>query len=203
MASYWVKLGERIGYGLAVVVLGPGAALERSARRAMRAALLDFCGELQPLKLIAPKGKVRRSAQLPVVAGSLALEIELDLRSRRVQITVPIERLPTYVEARIAFALPLLYEDRRLRLPTPRAFSGTFCVWTESLADDVAKALVEAVAGSAAPLHAIEITLSAERIEVLAIAPQSSQEWTAIGDRLVRLAASIATLWPASYRGER
>lgn len=61
MSSYWVSLGERVGYGLALVVLGPAAALERRARLAMRAALLDFCSELQPLKLIAPKGKVRRS----------------------------------------------------------------------------------------------------------------------------------------------
>jgi len=200
--SFWESLGERVGYGLAAVVLGPVVARERRARRAMRSALLEFCRPLQPLRLLAPPGVLRRSVQLPVATGSSALEIVMDLESRRVRITASIERLPSYVEARIAKSLSSLH-DERLRLSEARAGSGAFRVWTESLDVDVAKALVESVAGGPLErLAAVEVELSAERLDVLAVAPQSDEGWQAIGDGLTGLAAWLAAKWPASYRGE-
>lgn len=92
MSSLWERFGEHIGYGLAAVVLGPHAAFERRARRAMRAAMVTWCAPLRPEKLDAPRGKLRRRAELPAPGGSLAIDVVLDLARREARITLPLER---------------------------------------------------------------------------------------------------------------
>ena len=203
MSSFWESLGESIGYGLATVVLGPAAALERRARLAMREALLLFCRDLQPLRLAAPRGTLRRSAQLPLALGVvLPLEIEVDLKRRVVRITAPLERLPAYVEARIGKSILWIYPDLRMRLAEPKARSGAIAVWTQTLEVDVAQALADAVAGSQGldSVVAIEIVLQPERIDLHMTAPQDLEAWAAAREVLQTLVTFVATRWPPSYR---
>lgn len=192
MASVWERFGEHIGYGLAAVVLGPQAALERRARRAMRAAMIAFCEPLGPVKLEAPRGILRRRAELRADRGPVALELELDLRKRSAHASLVLERLPNYVAATITKDASTL---------DPHAAPGPLSVASASLDAAVARALRDVVA--AGPLQRVEsfsITISPERLEILAVAPKTREEWDALGEGALAIVAWLSGRWPASYR---
>jgi hypothetical protein len=200
MASYWERLGEGVGYGLAAIVLGPAAALERRARRAMRGALVDFCSERQPVRLSAPRGALRRRVRLAERgAAPLAIEIELELASRTARLRADLDRMPGYVEARVARSLGSLRPDERWQVPS-LASAGAFSIWSDNLPRGDATALVELVAGAMATIDAVDILLAPESLEVLAVAPQTIEGWTALGDGVSALAIWLSARWPTSYR---
>jgi len=183
MASYWEMLGERVGYGLAAVVLGPVAALERRTRRTMRAAMLDSFEDLRPLRLERRRGTIRRNVQLPTGAGATSIDIDLDLHTHKTKLTLRLERLPSYVEARI------------------QKHGSEFRLTTTSLDDDANHALVAMLTnGSLAGLDAIEIALSPEEVVIHITAPTTSEEWATIRAGLVDMVSWLAARWPASYR---
>jgi hypothetical protein len=204
-ASVFERFGEAVGYGLAVVILGPHAALERRARRAMRAAMVEWCRDLQPVKLEGQPGIFRRTAALPGTPGTggpLSAELELDVNEKRARVGVAIERLPAYVKASIGKAASALHPMLKRRRGPPRATAGGFRLDSQTLDDEVANALVAVVAaGALERLEHVEVALSPERIELLTIAPTTREEWTAIGDGVVALASWLGTRWPSSYRG--
>jgi hypothetical protein len=201
MTSYWEQLGESMGYGLAAIVLGPAAALERRTRRAMRGGLVDFCSERQPVRLQAPRGTLRRSVRLATRgAAPLALEVELELSSRTARLRADLERMPGYVEARVARSRSSLHPDASQRLATPLSSSGEFSLWSDSLPLADATALVEIAARATAAIEAVEIRLSPESLEVLAVAPQRAEGWIVLGDGVSALASWLSARWQTSYR---
>jgi hypothetical protein len=200
--SVWERFGERVGYGLAVVVLGPAAALQKRERRAMRTAMVEWCKDLQPVKLEPRPGVLRRSAVLPETGGSRSAEIELDIEERRVRVGVSLDRrLPSYVEVRVGKRAPSLDPTMKWRMGTPRAVAEDFRLDSESLDVEASTALVSAIAaGPLARLVAIEIVLTPERIELLTIAPSTPEGWVPIGEGIVALTSWLTARWPSSYR---
>lgn len=169
----------------------------------MRRALLDFCRDLQPLRMQAPKGTLRRSVQLPLALdATLALEIELGLATRVVHLTSPLERLPSYVAARLGKSVASLHPDLRMRLAEPKARSAAIALWTETLEVDVAQQLAEAVASSRGleAIAAIEIVLHPDGIDLHMTAPQSAEGWAGLREVIQALVTFVASRWPASYR---
>lgn len=169
----------------------------------MRTSLSDFCGLHVSVKLEARRrGVIGRSVQLPGTAGSTPVEIEVDLDERIAHVSMPIERLPSHVNARITKALHALSPGLRVRIvSTPRAVAGAFRLETETLDDAASKALVENIAAS--PLEhikALDLALAPELVTLRVIAPQGSGEWTAIGATLAGLLRWLTARWPASYR---
>lgn len=201
------RFGEHLGYGLAALVLGPRAALERRARRAMRAAMLDYCRDLHPLKLDAPRGSIRRSAQVPTPVGSLSVELEVDLDARKAWASAPLERLPSYVSARVTKSPSSLGDTAERGAKAfpgdgeARAIARAFRLETASLDDGAAAALVEAVAsGPLDDLDALELILSPEHVKLLFMAPATRESWATVGAGVTSLVSWLGVRWPPSYR---
>jgi hypothetical protein len=198
--SIWERLAERVGYGLGFMMYGPSAALEHRARRRMRTTMLDFWREAQPIKLGAPRPLVRRAVTLESDAGPLSGQVELDLATRRVTLALPLERLPSYVDARVGKSLATL-SAMLLQMGEPLATSGAFRIDSTTLDREAAEALVQAVAdGPLDRLEAVEIRVKSDTCEIFAVAPILSEEWAAIRDGSVGVVQWLRARWRSSYR---
>jgi hypothetical protein len=199
-ASLWEQFWERVGYGLGAVIYGPGAAVERRANRAMRSAFRDFCRRTQGTKLLGVRHVLRATVTLDAGGHPLAAEVTVKLRSRSAELVLPLERLPAFVAASIDKHADVLHGIRQRRTP-PRALAGSFRVDSETLDDDAAKALVEAVAtGPLDTLWAVAIELRSDLLEVEVIAPTVLDEWLALEKGIADLVAVLLARWPPSYR---
>ncbi len=166
----------------------------------MSAALLDWCRDLHPVKLQAPRGTLRRRVELPSAGGALWIELAADLDARRAHLALPLERLPSYVAARITTAARSLDKHEPARREA-RARAGPLLLASESLDLPAAQALVDALArGPFQLIEALEITLSPERCEVLAVAPSTREEWSTLVDGVLALVGWLTRRWPPSYR---
>lgn len=199
--SVWERLGEKVGYGLATIVLGPHAALERRARRAMRTAMVQWVMAHRPSKREAPRGILRRTVSLQADAEPIDVDVEVDLHARRASLTFPITRLPSYVDVTVDKNAGAVM-GARLRRTAPLASAGAFRLDGEALDRPTAQALVEAIAGGPFDrLEGIVITLQPERITIDVLAPVTRAEWDALGEGVVGVVAWLVARFPASYRG--
>jgi hypothetical protein len=198
--SAWETLGEKVGYGLAAIVLGPHAALERRARRTIRLAMVGWAEAHQPVKREAPRGALRRSVTLRAGSEPIDVDLDLDLAERRATLAFAIARLPSYVDVTVDNDAGRVRNMKLRRLP-PRAASGAFRLDGDALDVPTAQALVEAVSsGPFGNLEAIEIELTPERVTVFTLAPSSQEGWSAIGDGIAHLVGWLIDRWPPSYR---
>jgi hypothetical protein len=201
MASIWESMGERVGYALAAIVLGPAAALQRQARRRTIRAVVLYCEEYEPTELEAPKGVLRRGARLPTISGPISIEIELRAFEGRATLSLTITALPSHVNATVSRAA---WEVQGLlsRLPAPLAREGTLRVDSETLDVETARALLDVIAkGPLATLNAMELEIRREQIDVHVVAPSTLEQWKAIGEGVVTLEAWLTSRWSSSYRG--
>ena len=181
--SFWERVGEGIGYGLAALVLGPPAAISRSERRRIRRAFVAWCDAHDATKIEAPRGVARRAIALPTKLGKLPVRAELDVNARRARIEATIAPLPTFVRAAVIRDGALRVESDVLD-PASRA----------ALRDRIA-------AGKLGDLHALAIGVASEELVVVAIALTTPEAWRALGDGVVDLAEWLAEKWPVGYRG--
>ncbi len=202
MASFWEWVGEKVGYGLAAVVLGPGALVERKARRESRRAMLRFVAERGPIVFESPaRDTLRRGGRLMVCGEPLDIELTLDLRARKATMSTAIESLPKAFGARVSSGLGELH-GLRYRLPEPRAISGTIRVDSEDIDANAANELLQQVTKS--PLGqcpVFELTLQEGRLQLLVVAPRTELEWTGLGITVIALSTWSTSKWRASYRG--
>lgn len=200
MPSVWEVLGERVGYGLATIVLGPHAALQRRTRRQMRAALVEWSRALQPTTLETPRGTLRRGVSLRVYAGEpRAVEVLVDLAERTATMSVAIDPLPTYVEARFSKNADAIAGAP----PTgePLVVAGELRAESASLDVDATTELLSAIAGGPlARLPAMDMLLESRRIVLRATAPTDRDDWEALGDGLGEVVNAVSRRWATSYR---
>jgi hypothetical protein len=201
---FWERLGERIGYGLAAIVLGPAAALERRTRRSIRRAMLDYVRDLEPMKLESRRGLLGRNVSLRAAAGAtLPAEIEVDLEGRRARVVVQFERLPAFVDACISRDVREL--DELPHRPTGWVVATTptnVRLDSDTLDGPAAEALVAAIAaGPLSSTDAFELTISPDRMTLITRAPITRAGWTSIGEGVIAAVAWLIARWPSSYRG--
>jgi hypothetical protein len=198
--SAWETLGEKVGFGLAAIVLGPHAALERRARRSLRLAMVGWAEAHQQVKREAPRGALRRSVTLRAGGEPIDVDLELELAERRTSLAFAIARLPGYVDVTVDKDAGRVRNMKLRRLP-PRAAAGAFRLDGDELDLPTAQALVEAIAsGPFGHLEAIEIALTPERVTIATLAPSSREGWTSIGEGIAHLVGWLVDRWPPSYR---
>lgn len=199
--SLWGRVGEGIGYGLAAVVLGPSAAIQRRARRAMRSSFAELCERRSATKLVAPRFVRRASMRLAKGATSIGLEVELDIVGKHARATASIDPLPSFVQAEASKNLTAIDGLRRRRGP-PLAMHDGLRIDSGSidaaLADELVRAIGATLLGA---LEAIQVIVGGDRIDVNVVAPTTFAEWNAIADGLLAFATWLSERWPSSYRG--
>lgn len=181
--SFWERVGQGIGYGLAALVLGPPAAISRSERRKIRRAFVAWCDEQSAVKLEGRRNVLRRSITMTSALGAMPAEVELDSFARRATLRVTIPPLPAWVRAQVACESGVTVESESLDREAQRA-----------LRDFVA-------AGPLGALRVLDVDIASERLEVLAIAVTTLDAWRAMGRGVVALADWLAERWPLGYRG--
>ena len=197
--SLWEELGERIGYALAAVVLGPAVALERRGRREMRAALREWSASLAPTDLVAKeRGVLRRNVRLPTTRDPIVADVTLDPFARRATLRATTQMLPGYVRCTVARA-PSRLDGVEPNLPA-LASAGEVRLDSETLDPETGTALVSALAATASRIDAFEIELRSERTTIRFLAPAHRDGWRAVEDMTRALSAWLAEKWPASYR---
>jgi len=181
--SFWERVGEGIGYGLAALVLGPAAAISRSERRRVRHAFNAWCDEQSAVKLEAPRGVMRRAITMKSSIGAMPAEVRLDLFARRALIRVAIQPLPPWVRARVECEHAVRVVSDTLDLAAQREL-GNF----------VAR-------GPLGELRVVHVDVASEAIEVYAIALTTLAAWRSVGGGIVTLADWLVEKWPVGYRG--
>ncbi len=197
--SIYERLGEAIGYGLAAVVLGPKAALERRARRAIRHALLDWCAPLDPVKLVAPRGVLRRGVTLATAMGPMAAEVTVDVHDKQAKLVASTPQLPPMVAVTVTTMLTRRVLADWEDLPTKT--NGRLVALTKTLDEVTCDALIEHVAaGPLGRLAPLDVVIRPSEIEVVFAAPSVDAEWSDVGKGVTLLSTWLAERWPGSYR---
>jgi len=180
--SFWERVGEALGYGIAAVVLGPPAAISRSERRRVRRSFVAWCDEHAAVELAGSRGVTRRAITLDAKLGGLPARAELDVLARRARIEVRIAPLPSFVRATVI-------RDGALRVESDSLDPASI----QALRDRVAS-------GKLGELRALAVGIASEELVVVAIAMTTLEAWRGIGEGVVELAEWLAERWPASYR---
>lgn len=200
-ASIWEWLGEKVGYGLAAVVLGPAALMERRARRDARRAMLRFAREHDPDVLEAPRNRVHRLMRIATKEEPLHMEARLDLATRRAVLVIDLPSLPATVTARVSRALWDVHNAMRFRMPEPTAISGTTRVDAPDLDVDIAEELLLCV--TPGPLDAVstfEMVVGDGCVSLHVHAPATTEGWEPLTAGLVAIASWARIKWAGSYR---
>jgi hypothetical protein len=201
MASYWERVGEAVGYSLAVVLIGPVAALQRQARRRMVYAAIGFCRRHAPIELAAPKGVVRRAIRLATPGGPIPVEMELRPFEGSASLVVTIPALPGNVHATVR-RHPSGLRGARDRRTEALAEDGSVRIEAATLDVETARALVAAIsAGPLGALPSFELEIRREQLDLVVAPPATTEAWVAIGEGIVLLVAWLTARWPSSYRG--
>jgi hypothetical protein len=192
--TFWEELGERVGYGIAALIYGPAAALERSHRRAFRRALRAYCSGIDTVRMTPKRsGVVSRRITL---AHDVSAEVELDLASRHAWFEVQLERRPAFVEAIIDKHLGSIDYDPKIAIA-----EGELRLSSRTMPADDQKAMLSAIArGPLERLTAVEIVVDPERVVILTPAPTTAEQWSVIERGCLDLVAWIGARWPISYR---
>jgi len=178
MGSGWEWVGEKVGYGLAALVLGPAALVERKSRREAKRAFLRFAHAHEPDVLDAPRGTFRRLLRLPTAEGPLHVEVRLDLSTRRALLTTHLPEMPASFE-----------------------FTGGVRLDTAEEGDENANALLQEIGTELMDsMTAYELVLKEGRAELLVKAPPADVAWEAIASVVLKIAAWSHKKWAHSYR---
>ena len=180
MASFWERAGERTGYALAAMLLGPYAAALRRERRVLRRAFHDWLDELGAERLSPrAKGQARRSGALRG-AAPIPFEAELDVIDKRARIDVALS-LGKDVTAQI-------WKAEKIHIET-------------SALDAEAKKVVAAEIESSAlgALDTFALDLRRDGVVVLLNAPREREAWIAIEKALAVLVETWTQRW-TTYR---
>jgi hypothetical protein len=196
------RFGERVGYFLAFVVLGPHAAIERRARRRMRRAMLAWCEQFEPRMVAAPNDTLRRAVVVTSDdAPPLSLDVDLEPFASRARVVATIEPLPPRVKAHVSRAL---WELTDKRYPLGPAFTNDegWRVDSDTLDALEARELLATILAS--PLEHVRpahLHIAGERVELRIKAPNDEAEWERIGNAMTKVALWIGRRWGArSYR---
>lgn len=92
--SFWLRVGETVGYGIAAMLLGPKVAIEQRRRRTARRAFATWLGDEVYTKQIAEPGRVRRLVERRDAELAFLLECELRPVEDRATITIRVDPLP-------------------------------------------------------------------------------------------------------------
>ncbi len=180
MVPFWERVGERAGYALATLLLGPYAAAIRHERRVLRKAFHGWLDEMNAERLLprAP-GQARRAGALRG-AGPIPFEAELDVIKKRARVDVALS-LGRDVSAEISKA-------RKVR------------VGATSLDPTAANELAAEIGSCAlGQLEAFEIDLHRDRLVLEMVAPREREAWIAIEKALAVLVESWSQRW-TTYR---
>lgn len=197
MASFWEIVAERAGYAIGAAIFGPGAALARRERRALRRAFHDWLDELDAERL-PPRGKgmSRRSGSLRG-AEPVPFEAELDPFEKRARVDVALA-LGRDVTAEASKARWVL-EGVMYRLASPFAAARMVRVDKTSLDRDAAKELADEIDSAFARLETFALDLRKDRVVLEIVAPRDTGTWIAIEKGLVVLVESWTRRW-TTYR---
>jgi hypothetical protein len=199
--SFWERVGETIGYGLAALVLGPPAAISRAERRRIRRAFVTWCDELSPVTLETGRSGIRRAIYFETAIGRLPATAELRVFALRAQVEAAIQPLPTWVAANVSRDLSMLRRVR-MRWGEPLASEGSLRVDSTTLDVDSARALAARVSASKlGELRAVDVEVASERLRVTVVAMTTVEAWRAIGEGIVEVANWLVERWPVGYRG--
>jgi hypothetical protein len=199
---FWERVGERAGYALAAVFLGPYAAAIRRERRVLRTAFHGWLDELDAERLVSPaKGTLRRSGSLRGGAEPIPFEAELllDVKLARVDVALALGK---NVTAYLSRARPLIAARKGLliRMAKALATAADIRVDEASLDVDAACDLAREVAASGlGTLDAFTIDLRKDRVLLEIVAPRDKESWLAIEKALVVLVESWTRRW-TTYR---
>ena len=201
MASFWEWVAERVGYGLAAVVLGPGALVERKAKTLAKRALYTFAHAHDAERLEVRRGTIRRLVRLKTAEEPVHVEISLDLKKRHAQVMVELPDLPRSTTVWVSRAMNEFHDDLRLHLGPPRAMVNTVRLDGTDVDDETASALVEEIAkGPLGGVRAFELSLAEGRGQLTVHAPDTSEAWQPIADGMIALTSWTRTKWAHSYR---
>ena len=92
--SFWEKVGEAAGHGVATLVFGPSIALERRRMRTVRRAFAAWLGDESYTKQIGTPGHVLRLVERQDAELTFLLECELHVIEDLARITTRFEKLP-------------------------------------------------------------------------------------------------------------
>jgi hypothetical protein len=187
MASFWERAGERVGYAMAAVLLGPYAAAVRHERRVLRTAFREWIDELEPV-VLTPRttGSLRRVAKLLAPGGTIPFEAEIDPNDKRASIDLSAS-LPHGTSVTIAKGYPMM--------------TGSRAQLEESSLDAAAsEAIVHDLARSAlSKMEAFRLSIREDRVLLEIVAPRSSDVWRQIGEALGVLVETWTQRW-TTYR---
>jgi hypothetical protein len=197
--SFWERVGETLGYGVAAIVLGPIDAITRHERRAMRKSFVAWTRAWNPVPMTSSKvGFLRRSLTFVTRAGDVPAIAELDVFARRARIVASIGVLPSWVDVTLGRGSLV---DVHTPRGTPLAIAGSLRAESNTLDVESARALLANVErGGLGALTDVEIEVRTKELTVRTIAMTTEAAWRAIGDAIVSLAELLAEKWPPSYR---
>jgi hypothetical protein len=208
MKSVWEFLGEKVGYAMAAVVLGPPAAVARRERRILRAALAQWSDEIGAIRLES-RGTMKRAGKLLSAAGSYPFEVRLDPFRKRASLDVATGTLPPQARGRLA------KNPTRVSAPTFR-YRMTASLWrslkplaevdgitigSKTLDAETARSLArDAADGGLAKLDTFILEMENERMVLDIVAPTDASQWKTIAAALASFVDACVRRWGSSYR---
>jgi hypothetical protein len=198
MEPFWVRVGERAGYAVAAILLGPYAAALRHERRLLRRAFHGWLDDLDATRLEALRtGTSRRSASLRGTSP-IPFDAELDVVAKRAHIDAALS-LAKDVTAEITKARWML-DGVTVRFAGPVTIHRRVLVDATNLDEGAANELASEVAATAiGRLDTFRLQLQKDRVMLDVVAPRDADTWVAIEKALAVLVESWSTRF-SSYR---
>ena len=176
-STLWLRLGEKIGYALGAVTLGPAFLATRRLQRKIRRAFAVWCQRsLRHEKLESPRGRLRRLVTIATSGEPVEIEAELDVGERVARLLVTLPAIPGYVDAKIEIS------KGAEQAKEPRVTRGPIVLCGETaLADDVDE-LFSAFERIRASSFVARMT--PDQMELRLSAPEDEADWAAVASAL-------------------